>query len=165
LLPDESKRLDFWINTKASYGDDPVILYELGRAYLMNNDIVKADTCFREAMELDSARIILLADLARYHINKLRENSGDPAKHREAARAYINEYLETEPIQPLQAWCYGQLAEMKKFSGDQVEADEYYAIAKKLDPMYLKENRLPPMLLYNEPGVLTNEYYSYFDKY
>ena len=116
-------------------------------------------------MELDSVRTILLLDLARYHINKLRENSGDPTKHRESARAYIFEYLETEPIQPLKAWCYAQLAEMQKYSGEISESDKNYAIAKKLDQRYLKENRLPPMVLYNKPGELPGDYYSYFETY
>jgi hypothetical protein len=84
----------------------------------------KGDECFRKAMELDSSRIILLADLARYHIKKLRENAGDPVMHREAVQAYINEYLEAEPIHPLKAWCYGQLADMKKYSGEQNEASD-----------------------------------------
>ena len=165
LLPDEETRMEYWMNTTESFRDNPDILYELGRAYLMNDDIMNGDKSFRKAMELDSTKIILLTDLASYHMNKLQKNTGDPVKHREAAQAYIYEYLETEPIQPLQAWCYGKLAEMEKYSGELNEADKNYAIAKKLDPMYLKENRLPPMILYNKPGELPDEYYSYLDTY
>ena len=165
LLPDDAQRLEFWININESSRDDPSVLYELGRAYLTNNDIMNGDKFYRRAMELDSVRIILLLDLARYHLIKVQEKSGRPGKHLETAEAYILEYLETEPIQPVKAWCCAQLAGLNELIGREEEAEKLLTDAQKLDQRYLKEDRLPPMMLYNAPGELTNEYYSYFDTF
>ncbi|MFC2115157.1 tetratricopeptide repeat protein [Bacteroidota bacterium] len=165
LMPDEAQRLEYWINIKESSMDDPTILYELGRAYLENNDIINGDTCYRRAMELDSGRIILLLDLARYHIIKAKGDSVKHSKHIEAAEAFILEYLEMDPIQPVKAWCYVQLASLYELNGKEEEAVKFLRDAKKLDQRYLKEDRLPPMILYNPPGELSNEYYSYFDTF
>jgi hypothetical protein len=165
LLPDDASRLDFWLDFEKSHPDDPVVLYELGRAHLADDDPVRAEQCYRRAMELDSSRIILLVDLARYHLMKARENVGETAVCLEASETFFMEYLETEPIQPIGAWCYASLARLKEMAGDETESVRLRALAKSMDPWYFKGDRLPPMLLYTRPGTLSNEYYSYFDKY
>ena len=57
------------------------------------------------------------------------------------------------------------MAGLYKLSGMEDEAVKFLRDAKKLDQGYLKEDRLPPMILYNPPGELSTEYYSYFDTY
>ncbi len=165
LLPNDTRRLEYWIDFQSSFRDDPDVFYELGRAYLVNGDNGNGEKYFRKAMELDSARNILLLDLARYSLTKAKETPGSLNKHLEAAEAYILEYLEKDPIQPVKAWCYARLAGIKQTGGKQEEAEKLFTEAQKLDPLYLKEERLPPMLLFAPPGELADEYYSYFETY
>ena len=73
--------------------------------------------------------------------------------------------METDPIQPVKAWCYAQLADVYQMSGKREDSDKSLAEAQKLDQAYLKEDRLPPMMLYDPPGKLSFEYHSYFDTY
>jgi tetratricopeptide (TPR) repeat protein len=164
-LPDEASRLEYWIRIKKTCPDDPDVLYELGRAYLMNDNILMGDECYRQAIKLDSARIILLLDLARYHIIKLQSNPGNPGEHPEAAEAYLSEYLESGTIQPIKAWCYARLATVNELAGKLEKAENCLEEARKLDQQYLKEDRLPPMMLYHSLTELSTEYYSYFDTY
>ena len=164
-LSDPARRLAIWLDLHAKFPDDPDVNHETGRACLFAGDPWKAETYVRQVVEHDSARVLLLLDLARGYLDVKDRTGGVPGEQVLLAEACIKEVLDTEPVQPVKAWCLGQLARCMDMRGKIGEADAYRVKAKQADPLYPRGNRLPPPILYNIPGELPRETYSYLDPF
>lgn len=162
LLPDNESLLVFWLRAVENFSDDPMALQELGRAYLHEGNVENAGECFRKAMEMDYGKCILLLDLARYHMKKIRTDKDMAGEYISLAEAYLLEYIDTGPVNPHKAWCYAKLAWLKDLSGDTREGERFREEAKRLDMWFSGEEAPPSMLLYIPPGELFNEFESYF---
>lgn len=75
------------------------------------------------------------------------------------------EVLESEPAQPVKAWCFNQLARCNDMQGKRDQARAFRVKAKEADAYYVKGNRPAPYILYNAPGELSTQTYNYFDPY
>jgi tetratricopeptide (TPR) repeat protein len=163
LLPDDSSRVSFWLNFKESFRADPQVMQELGRACLYTGDIRKATECFRQAIEMDTCKKILLLSLAQYHLEKARKDSLLAEEHNKAAEAFFREFLDTEPVQPVQAWCLWNLGELRKLRGNVYGIEGMTVTPESTGRRF--SNTIPPMILYIPPGELYEEYRNYFGPY
>lgn len=164
-LSDPSRRLDIWLDLQEKFPDDPVVNHETGRAYLLTGDPWKAEAFYHKVLEHDSTRKLLLLDLARGYLEMKDRLGRVPGEQIRRAEDCIMETLDSEPVQPVKAWCFSQLARCMDMQGKIGEADVYRVKAKQADPLYPKGNRLPPAVLYITPGELPRETYSYLDPY
>jgi len=162
LLPEDSCLIDHWLGVGENIRDDPMVLQELGRAYLSERDVTNAEDCFRKAMELDDGKCILLLDLARYYMKQLRTGKDKAAEHSSLAETYLHEYLDSGPVNPHRAWCYAKLAWLKDLGGETTEGARLRDEAKRRDMWYSREEVPPSLLLFIPPGDLFNEFESYF---
>ena len=162
LLPEDTGLVIYWLGVGENIKDDPMVLQELGRAYLSENDVTNAEICFRKAMELDDGKCILLLDLARYHMQQLRTDKDKAAEHSSLTENFLQEYLNSGPVNPHRAWCYAKLAWLKDLGGETTEGARLRDEAKRLDMWYSGEEAPPSLLLFIPPGELFNEFESYF---
>jgi tetratricopeptide (TPR) repeat protein len=160
----DEERLRLWEDRLQLLGDGPQVMGEIGRACLYNEDPERAEKYFRKAIEQDPDKSALLLDLARYHVfNSIR--GGDATEHLPLAEAFVLEYLETDPINPLQAWCYGLLGKIKRIQGNEDEGTALLERAKNLDSWYSQAFGLPAGILYSPPGETYDGYMNYFGIY
>jgi len=164
-LADPARKLAIWLDLLAKYPDDPVVNHETGRACLLCGDPWKAEEYYRKVMEDDPARSLLLLDLGRAYLEETALNGGVAGEQITRAEACFREVLESEPIQPVQAWCFSQLARCMEIRGNSDEAEALRSKAKQADELYVKGNRPAPAILYNTPGELPPETYNYFDPF
>ena len=162
LFPETEGLLDFWLRVGEKHGNDPLLLQELGRAYLVEGIVQNAETCFRKAMELEQSRCTLLIDLASYHMTQVRRDKTRAAEHNSLAESYLLEYIATDPVNPHQAWCYAKLAWLKDLAGETAEGAKLLEKAKRLDMRFSREEAPPSLLLFIPLGEVFNEFESYF---
>ncbi len=132
------------------------------RAYLVEGDVKNAELCFRKAMELEQAKCTLQIDLARYHLKQVRRDKTRTEEHSSLAESYLQEYIDTDPVNPHKAWCYAKLAWLKDLAGESEEGAKLLGEAKRLDQRFSREEAPPSMLLFIPLGEIFNEFESYF---
>ena len=162
LLSENEGLLDFWLGVGEKHGNDPLLLQELGRAYLVEGDAQNAETCFRKAMEVDPSMCALLIDLACYQMKQVRTDKTRASEHSSLAESYLLEYTGTDPVNPHQAWCYAKLAWLKDLAGETAEGTMLLEKAKRLDSRFSREEAPPSMLLFIPLGEVFDEFESYF---
>jgi tetratricopeptide (TPR) repeat protein len=138
-------------------------MLELGRACLYTDDLINATECYRQAIEMDPGMKMLLLNLAQYHMEEARQDSVSAEEHIKASEAYFREYMETEPVQPIKAWCQWNLGELKKLPGNLYGIEWQTATPGRSGRRF--SNNMPPMIIYIPPGELYEEYRSYFGPY
>lgn len=162
LLPEEEGLLDFWLGLSEKHGNQPLLQQELGRAYLLERDPVNAETCFRKAMELEASKCTLLLDLARYHMKQVRRYKTRTTEHSSTAEKYLQEYIDTDPVNPHKAWCYAKIAWLKDLAGETQEGAALLEEAKRLDMRFSRDESPPSLLLFIPLGEVFNEFESHF---
>lgn len=162
LLPEGEGPVDFWLGLHKKQGDHPMLLQELGRAHLLEGDALHAEACFRKAMELEASKCTLLLDLARYHMKQVRRDKTRSTEHISSAEKYLQEYIDTDPVNPHKAWCYAKLAWLKDLAGETQEGAALLEEAKRLDMRFSREESPPSLLLFIPLGEVFNEFESHF---
>ena len=163
LLPDVKSFLEFWLNEYESHEANAIIAENLGRAYLLEGDMVNGKKYIKEAVSLNPDNSIILLDLARASLMSAMQTQ-DKDLGEESIEAF-RQTLELNPDAPgpikayvygMMALCYGRLLE------DQELADEYMAKKEALDPFCSRASGAPGMALFAPPDVLVDDigYYS-----
>ena len=73
----------------------------------------------------------------------------------EKFKKYLN--FTPEPINPMKAWAYGQLAMIDRRSGNVDAADKYVGMAIELDPFYSHAFGKPGKAIYCPPDVVVHD--------
>ena len=164
-LEDPARKMAIWLDLLAKYPNDPLVNHETGKACLLSGDPWEAEEYYRKVVEDDPSRKLLLLDLARANLEATDRLGRVPGEQILRAEACIQEVLESEPVQPVKAWCFSQLARCMDMRGKRGEAEALRKEAKQADELYVKGNRPAPSILYNTPGEFSLETYNYFDPF
>jgi hypothetical protein len=148
--------VDFWksILTKEKTGQAD-ILEELGKAFLRDERADEATKHFERAIELDAAKAYLFLDLSIYHTFRAMRARQDEELLQSSLRsgdAAVTRYLESKPIQPMQAYALGVQSKYKNFLGDKEQGEALVDRAKALDPYFSKATGSPHPDLFIPPG-------------
>ena len=123
------------------------MLEELGKAHLREDQVEQAVKCFEQAVERDPGKTYLFLDLSIYHtFRAMRARKNDKELFQQsltAGDAAVTRYLDSKPIQPLEAYALGVLSKYKSRSGDKEQAKELIKRAKTLDPYFSKATGAP----------------------
>lgn len=162
ILSPESCGVDFWKSVleeaKAGHAD---ILEELGKAYLRDEQVDEAVKCFEQAIERDPAKAYLFLDLSIYHTFRAMRAGEDKELLQTSLRlgdAAVTRYLESKPIQPMQAYALGVQSKYKAHLGDKEKARELVNQAKALDPYFSKATGSPNPDLFIPPGEISQNH-------
>lgn len=164
LAAEDFDQPGFWKDALAADSRNPLLMKELGKAYLYEGDPATAEKYFEEARKADPANNILVLNLARYHMMTVRRNRDLAGEELPLAKKFIEKYLSSTPgpLVPLKAYAKGLLVIIERFSGNQAEAEKLQAEATSLDPYFSKASGLPEMLLFVPPDKIVRHYSSFF---
>jgi len=162
ILSPESCGVDFWKSaleeTKAGHAD---ILEELGKAYLRDEQVDEAVKCFEQAIERDPAKAYLFLDLSIYHTFRAMRAGEDKELLQTSLRsgdAAVTRYLDSKPIQPMQAYALGVQSKYKRHMGNVEQAQALVNRAKALDPYFSKATGSPNPDLFIPPGEISQNH-------
>ena len=164
LMGEDVSMVDYWNKYLEKHERNAVILKELGRAYLYQEDPERAFQYFQEAIKLDPSQTILLLDMARYHQMLVMQNRDLAAQELPKSKIYIDQYLASDPgpIIPLRAYAIGMLAKVAMFTGQKEEADKLMEGAKSLDPYFSRAFGVPSPNLFIPPNEVSHHFGSFF---
>jgi tetratricopeptide (TPR) repeat protein len=147
ILSPESCGVDFWKSVlaegKTGHAD---ILEELGKAHLRDDQVDEAVKCFERAVERDPAKAFLFLDLSIYHTVQAMRAGPDRELLQTSLRsgdAAVTRYLDSKPIQPMQAYALGVQSKYKAHGGDHEQGQALVQRAKALDPYFSKATGSP----------------------
>lgn len=157
--------VEYWKDYLAASDDSNEALIKLGKAYLMSDDIEKAQEPFNRVIKSDSAQAILYLDVARAYLYTAMRGGDGLDESLKAFKENIHRYLDTAVKKPklIEAWCYGWLGMVESKQGNTKQADEYSAKAKKLITNYPRYTALPT--IDQPPNSITYQYRSYFSPF
>jgi tetratricopeptide (TPR) repeat protein len=162
ILYPESCGVDFW---KSVLAEDKTgnadTLEELGKAYLRDEQVAEAVKCFEQAVEHDAAKAYLFLDLSIYHtFRAMRAGEDEELLHTSlrSGDAAVTRYLESKPVQPMQAYALGVQSKYKRHKGDKEQAQELVNRAKALDPYFSKATGSPHPDLFIPPGEISQNH-------
>lgn len=121
--------------------DNVEVLEELGKAYLRADKVDDAVSCFTEAVMNDPRKAYLFLDLSIYHTFSAMQAGKDKALFNQQVAlgdAAVTRYLNTNPIQPMEAYALGVQSKYKSFSGNKKLGQELFQKAGALDPYFSK---------------------------
>lgn len=158
----EMDEVEFWKSYIAQNGESVNALERLGKAYLMNDDIENAKSCFNKVIEDDPSKQVLLLDLGRKYIYRVMQGGEDKDANLAKVKEYMLQYLESPGTKPvsIQAWCYGVLGRVEMFQGNQEESQKYLQKAQELDTYFSRAMAVPSVD--DPPNALTYNYSSFF---
>ncbi|MBN2480424.1 MAG: hypothetical protein JXB19_01690 [Bacteroidales bacterium] len=164
LLPDDADHVSYWQNIIMETGNNPHVLEELGRAYLLASDTENGTKYFQDAIQADVAKRYLYMNLARYHLLSSQQNPDNQAEHLEEAEKLVNTYLSSKPELPpaLKAYSNGMLALIKMVGKDNEGSKKFQETAALIDPYYSKGTGMAPEMLYCKPDEVIIRYSSFF---
>lgn len=151
----------YWTSILEDNPGNAEVLEELGKAYLKADKADKAVACFEGAVRADPQKAYLFLDLSIYHTfaamqagqgNELFTNnvtSGDAAAMR---------YLDSKPVQPMEAYALGVRSKYQSFSGDRAQGQVLYEKARALDPYFSKATGCPLPDLFMSPNEISQHH-------
>ena len=159
LMPEDADYVAFWNEIIENNPENADALQALGRIYLFMENIDEATNYYQEAIDLDPSKNVLYLDLGRYYMMMAMQNPGliDSVAPfvEEKFKKYLN--FTPEPINPMKAWAYGQLAMIDRRSGNVDAADKYVGMAIELDPFYSHAFGKPGKAIYCPPDVVVHD--------
>lgn len=149
-----------WESLRESHPRSVVVLEELGKSHLQEDDLDAAIQCFDEACRMDPGCATLFLDLGRFHLfaamGAIRSDDKERANASlSAAEVAIRRYLESEPPAPMKAYAIEMLAKVKYGLDEQDEMNRLREEALALDPHFSKATGSPPPELYTPPGEVS----------
>ncbi len=163
IVSPESCGVEFWQGVLTNDGERRAeVLEELGKTHLKNEQLDQALNCFNQAVELDPTKTYLFLDLSIYHtFRALQARTTDKELFRQSVKAgdaAITKYLESKPIQPLEAYALGVRSKYKSAAGDQEQARQLVQRAEKLDPYFSKSTGAPDPDLFIRPTEIATRH-------
>jgi tetratricopeptide (TPR) repeat protein len=163
LLPEKADSVEYWQKVLEKHEGNAEVLRELGRAHLFKDQVEEGIKCFEEAVRIDPGQNILFLDLARYHTYKVLGDKELSETVLPLAEKAFKRYLDLEPIPPLKAFALNLLSRIKRWMGDQEEADGLLEDAKKIDSYYSRASGVPTPDLWVPLGEISrNNRYLFF---
>ncbi|MCK5174896.1 MAG: tetratricopeptide repeat protein, partial [Planctomycetes bacterium] len=146
LLPEDADRVVYWQKVLKKDEGNADVLEELGKAYLEENKVDDALSCFEKAIEIDPEKAFLFLDLSIYHTFRgMRAGNNKELLQTSITLgdAAIARYIDSEPIQPMLAYAIGVQSKYKSFLGDKEQGRALFNEAKALDPYFSKATGAP----------------------
>jgi tetratricopeptide (TPR) repeat protein len=163
LMPEDADYVAFWEKIIEDNPENPDAQQALGRIYLFMGNIDGATEYYQKAIDLDPSKSVLYLDLGRYYLMTAMQNPASLDSVAPIIEERFNKYLNftPEPINPMKAWTYSILAMIYQRLGNKEDANDYLAMAEKLDPFHSFATGKPGMAIYSPPGVVVHdqEYY------
>ena len=164
ILAADSCGVDFWESLAKNKANNAEILEELSKAYLVDGQIDQAEKHIEKAIHVDTKKASLYLDLSIYHtFEALRARNHDKPifeKHVLAGEKAITRFLQSKPIQPMQAYALGVQSKYKSAMGDMAQARKLIEQAKSIDPYFSKATAAPlPDLFIPPTSVSKNHRY------
>jgi predicted Zn-dependent protease len=163
IMPWDADRVAFWKGIPDNYKANAEVLTGLGKAYMYNID--ECRSYFNRAVEADPEKDILYLDLARYLMMNSQEENGFNQDKLSLAFDEFSNYLDKEPIRPLQAFSYSLMARIKQLMGDQDEMNNLLKKAEAADSYFSKAFGTPPLVLFTPPTEIAYYHGSFFRPY
>jgi tetratricopeptide (TPR) repeat protein len=151
----------FWESYLEKYTDNEKAREQLGYAYFEKGEIEKGKEQLELVINKNPEQQHLLLQVARAYMYKVMSGSENPEDLNKLTQ-YIQTYLATAEAEPvcLEVWCYGVLANVAMFSGDEKLANDYTQKATALTPYFSRASALPK--LDTPPNELAYSYSSFF---
>jgi tetratricopeptide (TPR) repeat protein len=151
LLPEDAKRIPYWKAVLAKHPDDADVLECLSKACLWEAPD-KADKYLKATLKEDPGKTLLYLDFARAHVMQGMRNEDERADWFQKAIAYFDQYLATNPSNPMKAYAIGAKVPLVRRMGDKQQAQQFRRQAMKLDPFYSRASGIPSQMLFTPPG-------------
>jgi tetratricopeptide (TPR) repeat protein len=161
LLQDEVDRIAYWQEVLINFPGDEVIIEQLGKAYLYQDQVEEGMQQLELAYKTAPGDHLLLLDIARFYLMTSRQDTTQTSTVLPMAASTINRYLETMPINPLRAFALSMLAWTKDGIGLVEEANTLRMEAQEFDPNVSKAFGIPPALLFSGLEEVSH-YHSFF---
>ncbi len=167
LMPEDADYLSFWSNIVEQVPDNADAQQALGRIYLFEDNIEAATKSYQKAIDLDPTKNVLYLDLGRYYLMMAMQNPALLDSVAPMIEEQFNKYLsfKPEPINPIKAWTYNQLAMINRRSGNEEASAKYKEMANKLDPFCSYASGKPvkhcivlQMLSYMSKGIIYHRF-------
>lgn len=159
LMPEDADYVAYWKEIVGSNPENADALQALGRVFLFEEDLDNASDYYLQAINLDPSKNMLYLDLGRYYLMMAMQNPTILDSVKPLIEEQFNKYLtfEPEPINPMKAWTYNQLAMINRRSGNEEASAKYKEMANKLDPFCSYASGKPGTTLYCPPDVIIHE--------
>jgi tetratricopeptide (TPR) repeat protein len=161
VLPEETDKVYYWQNVLKQLNDNADVLEELGKAYLGEDKVDSALSCFEKAIEIDKEKIFLNLDMSIYY-SFLGMRAGDDKELLKkcvmSGDSAIVRYIESKPIQPMLAYALGVRGRFKFFLGEQEQGQALFKEAETLDPYFSKATGTPSTDLFIPPGEISKKH-------
>jgi tetratricopeptide (TPR) repeat protein len=161
ILPEETNRVYYWQNVLKQLNDNEDVLEELGKAYLGEDKVDSAVTCFEKAIEIDKEKTFLYLDMSIYHSFQGMRAGEDKELLRKslvAGDSALVRYIESKPINPMLAYAVGVRGKYKFISGDQEQGQKLIKEAEALDPYFSKATGAPSTDLFIPAGEISKNH-------
>lgn len=159
LMPEDADYVAYWKNIVESNPENADALQALGRVYLFQENFDRGTEYYQQAIDLDPSKNALYLDLGRYYLMMAMQNPTILDSVTPLIEEQFFKYLtfEPEPINPMKAWTYNQLAMINRRSGNEKASAKYKEMANKLDPFCSDASGKPDKALYCPPDVIVHE--------
>lgn len=159
LMPEDTDYVDFWNKIIEQSPDNADALQALGRVYLFMEDIENANRNYQKAIDIDPSKKELYLDLGRYYLMMAMQNPKILDSVAPLIEEQFNKYLTSkpEPINPMKAWTYNQLAMINRHTGNVEASDQFKERANELDPFCSFASGKPGSDLYCPPDIIIHE--------
>jgi tetratricopeptide (TPR) repeat protein len=148
LMPEGTDMVAYWKALLEDDPENPELMFELGRAYLINNESEAGVTCYEKAMEIDPGRTLLSLEIGRYYVMQTMGNMATAQTNLPLAARAIQAYLDSEPARPYQAYAKGMMAKVRMGLNDRAGMEKLAAEAQALDPYYSRAFGVPAADVY-----------------
>ena len=165
LLPEDASLVEFWQIAYEANPGDATVAEELGRAWLMDGNIINGRQFIEEAVSLDPDKSSVFLDLGRATTMFAMRDSANAKSLAVDALTAFQQYLDMNPDAPgsIKAFTYQMMARASNILGDESKAEEYGAKTKELDPFRSRASASPPEYLFVAPGIVP-ENTTYFSR-
>ncbi len=159
LMPEDADYLSFWTGIVDQVPQNADAHQALGRIYLFMEDIDNATESYQKAIDLDPARNVLYLDLGRYYLMMAMQDPTILDSVAPKIEEQFNKYLtfNPEPINPMKAWAYNQLAMINRHTGNVEASDQFKKMAKELDPFCSLASGKPGRAKYSPPDAVVHD--------
>ena len=161
LLQEDDDKVSYWKAKLNKHEGNADVLEELGKAYLSEDKVDDAVSCFEEAVKTNPKKAYLFLDLSIYHTFLAMGARSDPEVFKTNAilgEAAVTKYLESDPVQPMRAYALAVRSKYKSYLGENEKAQKLFEQAKSLDGNFPKATGLPHPDLFIPPGEISQQH-------
>jgi tetratricopeptide (TPR) repeat protein len=161
LLPEDANRVDYWQNALKQNEGNADVLEELGKAYLMANNVDNAVSCFEKAIAIKPEKSFLFLDLSIYHtFSAMRAGNDSELLHKAitSGDAAVTRYLDSKPVLPMQAYALGVQYKFKSRLAGKEQAEKILKKAEALDYYFSKALGIPNPDLFIPPDEISHNH-------